>query len=96
MKHDIPPETLNSNIEFCIDEYVRLEKHREMLRDRWFCGLPIEQVAEKYGISVTAAKDVIYGIGDTILLRAAKMETVSHNPVHRMMLFFTKWASKTK
>lgn len=74
MKHDIPEETLNKNIEYCIDQYVRLIKHREMLRDKWFIGLTISQVAEKYDLSDTATKEVIYGIGDKILLRASKMK----------------------
>ena len=74
MTHDIPDDTLNSNIEYCIDEYVRLTRHREMLRDKWFGGLSLEQVAEKYGISVTATKTVIYDTGDKILLRASKMK----------------------
>ena len=74
MKHEIPEETLNKNIEYCIDQYVRLIKHREMLRDKWFFGLSLEQVAEKHGLSVTATKDVIYGTGDKILLRASKMK----------------------
>ena len=74
MKHDIPEETLNKNIEYCIDQYVRLIKHREMLRDKRFYGLSIEQVAAKYKLSSTATKDVIYGTGDKILLRASKMK----------------------
>lgn len=74
MKHDIDEDTLNSNIEYCINEYVRLMRHRDMLRDKWFIGLSLEQVAEKYGISVTAAKSVIYDIGDKILFRASTMK----------------------
>ena len=74
MTHSIPEDVLNSNIEYCINEYVRLTRHRDMLRDKWFEGLTLEQIAEKYDISTTATKDVIYGIGDKILLRAAKMK----------------------
>lgn len=74
MQHDIPADTLNRNINYCIDEYVRLIKHRDMLRDKWFYGLTISQIAEKYGISDTAVKSVIYDIGDEILLRASKMK----------------------
>ena len=94
--HTIPTETLNSNIEFCIDEYVRLVKHREMLRDKWFGGLSLEQVAAKHGLSVTATKEVIYGIGDTILLRASKMDSISHNPMNRVFLALTSWLTKQK
>lgn len=74
MTHKIPPKTLNTNINYCIDEYVRLYEHRDMLREFWFCGLTIEQIAEKHKIGVTTAKDVLYGIGDDILLMASEMK----------------------
>lgn len=59
----------NSDIEHCISEYVRLVKHREMLRDKWFHGLSLEAISEKYDISLTATKNIVYGIGDKVLLR---------------------------
>jgi hypothetical protein len=40
-----------------------------MLRDKWFNGLSLEAIAEKYDISLTATKNIIYGIGDKVLLR---------------------------
>lgn len=73
MTHDIPPDTLNSNINYCIDEYVRLVEHREMLRDKWFYGKTFEKIAEDHKISVQRAKDIIYNIGDPILIRASNM-----------------------
>lgn len=73
MTHDIPAETLNSNINYCIDEYVRLEIHREMLRDKWFRGMSFEALAEKYHVTPQTAKNVIYDIGDKILIRASEM-----------------------
>ena len=73
MTHEIHPETLNSNIEYCINEYVRLEDHRNMLRDKWFKGKTFEQLAQDYGISVQTAKNVVYDIGDKILIRASNM-----------------------
>jgi len=71
--HDIPAETLNSNIEYCINEYVRLIDHREMLRDKWFRGLTFEKIASNHGVTTQTVKNVIYGIGDDILIRASKM-----------------------
>lgn len=44
-----------------------------MLRDKWFVGLTLEQIAEKYEISDTQTKNIIYGIGDKILLKAEKL-----------------------
>lgn len=73
MSHKIPENVTNSNLNFCINEYVRLEKHRDMLRDKWFIGLTLEQIAEKYKISDTQTKNIIYGIGDRVLLKASKM-----------------------
>ena len=73
MSHKIPENVTNSNLNFCINEYVRLEKHRDMLRDKWFMGLTLEQIAEKYEISDTQTKNIIYGVGDRVLLKASKM-----------------------
>lgn len=73
MSHKIPEDVTNTSINFCINEYVRVEKHRDMLRDKWFLGLTLEQIAEKYDISDTQTKNIIYGIGDKVLLKAAKM-----------------------
>lgn len=73
MSHKIPESVTNSNIRYCIEEYVRLDAHKEMLRDKWFKGMTLEQIAEKYSISDTQTKNIIYGIGDKILLKAAKM-----------------------
>ena len=73
MSHKIPDNVTNTKLNFCINEYVRIEKHKDMLRDKWFMGLTLEQIAEKYDISETQTKNIIYGIGDKVLLKAAKM-----------------------
>lgn len=69
----IDKETLNSNIEYCIDEYVRLYEHRTILREKWFEGLTIEQIAEKHKLSETRVKTILYKQGDDVLIRASKM-----------------------
>lgn len=69
----IDEDTLNSAIEYCIDEYVRLIEHRQMLREFWFEGYTIAGIAEKHKKSETSVKDVLYKIGDQILLRADKL-----------------------
>lgn len=71
--HEIDENILNSNIEYCIDEYVRLYEHREMLREKWFSGMTLEQIADKHKISLTSVKKIIYSIGDKVLVRASKM-----------------------
>lgn len=69
----IDDDILNSAIEYCIDEYVRLIEHREMLREFWFHGMTIAGIAEKHNISETSVKKVLYNTGDKILLRADKI-----------------------
>lgn len=73
MSHKIPDHITNTNLIYCIDEFVRIERHREMLKDKWFVGLTLEQIADKYYLSDTQTKNIIYGIGDKVLLKAAKM-----------------------
>ena len=65
---DIP----NSRINHCIDEYVRLIEHREMLREKWFYGKTLEEIAEDHNLSVTQVKNIIYKQGDKVLIRASK------------------------
>lgn len=69
----IDPETLNSKIEYCIDEYVRLIEHRDILREHWFEGKSINGLATDHKMSETSIKKVLYDIGDSILIRALKM-----------------------
>lgn len=71
-KMKIPEDTLNSCINYCLDEYVRLTEHRSILRDHWFEGKSTKELADKYKKSETAIKEV-FRLGDRILLRAAKM-----------------------
>lgn len=71
--HDIPDDTLNSRLEYCIDEYVRKRTHRDILRDKWFGDYSLEEIAERHKMSVTNVKNVLYTTGDKIILRAYKM-----------------------
>lgn len=71
MTHTIPEDTLNSDLTYCINEYVRSVEHRKMLRDWWFHGATLESLGADYHLSLTAVKKVVYGIGDPILLRAS-------------------------
>ena len=71
--HDISDDIKNSDIEKCIDEYVRLIEHRAILRERWFEGASLEELAERHNKSLTVIKRIIYSTGDKILLKASKM-----------------------
>lgn len=73
MKHDIPEGTLNSRLEYCIDEYVRKYAHREILREKWFEDYTLEEIAEKHKMSVTNVKRIIYTEGDKIIVKAHEL-----------------------
>jgi Mor family transcriptional regulator len=46
-----------------------------MLRDKWFNGYSFTELANKYQVSDQTVKNVIYGIGDDILIRASNMKS---------------------
>ena len=69
----IEDDVRNSDIEYCINEYVRPIEHREILYKHWFSRKTIGELSEEYGLSETAIRKILYGIGDKVLLRALKM-----------------------
>ena len=73
MTHEIDENISNSTLNYCIDEYVRIKVHRDMLREKWFEGKTLEEIAEIHGLSVTRTKQIIYDYGDKILKRALEM-----------------------
>lgn len=73
MKHKIPNEVRNSDIIYCINEYVRIELYQQMLKDKWFGYLTIEEISGKYHISETSVKKIIYGVGDAVILKALEL-----------------------
>lgn len=75
MTHEIPDFVRNSAVELCIDEYVRLERDRELLRDHWFRGLSFKALAQKYDIAENTVKNIIYGPGERVLRLAEKIST---------------------
>lgn len=50
----------NSEVEKAIDEYVHNSTYRLILKDRYINGLTYEELAEKYGYSVTHIKNIVY------------------------------------
>lgn len=71
--HSISEDIKNSDIEYCIREYVRPVEYREILSKHWFERMTISELAAEYHISDSAVKKIIYNLGDKILLRASKM-----------------------
>ena len=72
--HTVPDSVRNSDIEYCIDEYVRQTEYRDILREHWFHGATLEALAQDHDKSLTAIKNIIYNIGDKVLLKADKMK----------------------
>lgn len=69
MKHTIPDYATNEAVNAAIDSYVRLERDRDILRDHWFGGLSFMKLSEKYDLSLTAIKKIVYKQGDRVLLK---------------------------
>lgn len=69
LTHQIPENARNSELMMLIDEFVRLERDRQILKDHWFGGRTFEQIAGENHLSINATKNIIYGIGDKILLK---------------------------
>ncbi len=73
MTHEIPEHIKNSELIFCIDEFVRNERDRKILKLKWFNGYTIEKLASEYQLSETKIKSIVYDIGDEILLKACEL-----------------------
>jgi len=69
----VSEDTLNSDIEYCIDEYVRKIENRNILREHWFQGKTLQEIAADHNKSLDSIKRIIYDIGDKILIKANKM-----------------------
>ena len=72
---DVSEDVKNSDIEYCIDEYVRPIEHRDILRECWFHKRSFEQLAEAHKVSVATIKRIMHEDGDRALLKATKMTT---------------------
>ena len=43
-----------------IDDWIFNQKHRDIIKDRLLDGIPFEPLAEKYNLSVTQVKHIVY------------------------------------
>lgn len=68
MEHKIPERARNTEVINAIDEYVRLERDRNVLKKHWFGGYSFERLAEEYDVSVNLIKKIIYTNGDKVIL----------------------------
>ena len=50
----------NSEIDFLIDQWIRSERDRAILKDRLINGMTFERLAEKHDMSVRQTKNIVY------------------------------------
>lgn len=50
----------NSQIEQIIDEHIHSQRDRDLLKSRLIDGLTFEKLAEKYELSVSQVKNIVY------------------------------------
>ena len=62
----------NSKIVEATCEYVKGTQNREIILDRYIELLTFEQLAEKYDLSVSTVKRIVYKYGDKVLIEAEK------------------------
>lgn len=59
-----------SEISALIDEWILNERNREILKRRFCDGISFERLAEKFELSVTQVKGIVYKSRDIILKHA--------------------------
>ena len=50
----------NSEVCYLIDQWIRNERDRSILKDRLINGLTFERLAEKHDMSVRQTKNIVY------------------------------------
>ena len=50
----------NSELNYLIDQWIRSERDRAILKDRLVNGLTFERLAEKHDMSVRQTKNIVY------------------------------------
>ena len=58
----------NSEIEHFIDEYVRSERDRKILKRRMIDGITYEALSEEFDMSVRQIKNIVYRCQDNVLI----------------------------
>ena len=59
----------NSEIDYLIDQWIRSERDRAILKDRLINGLTFERLAEKHDISVRQTKNIVYRSMEKLVTR---------------------------
>ena len=57
----------NSEIDYLIDQWIRNERDRVILKDRLINGMTFERLAEKHGMSVRQIQNIVYKSMDRLV-----------------------------
>ena len=57
----------NSEIDYLIDQWIRNERDRAILKDRLINGMTFERLAEKYDMSVRQIQNIVYKSMDRLV-----------------------------
>ena len=59
----------NSELSYLIDQWIRSERDRAILKDRLINGLTFERLAEKHDMSVRQTKNIVYRSMEKLVTR---------------------------
>ena len=59
----------NSELSYLIDQWIRSERDRAILKDRLINGLTFERHAEKHDMSVRQTKNIVYRSMEKLVTR---------------------------
>lgn len=59
----------NSELNYLIDQWIRSERDRAILKDRLINGLTFERLAEKHDMSVRQTKNIVYRSMEKLVTR---------------------------
>ena len=59
----------NSELSYLIDQWIRSERDRTILKDRLINGLTFERLAEKHDMSVRQTKNIVYKSMEILVTR---------------------------
>ena len=78
MDHKIPADAMNSWVRFCVDEFVRDEKHKTILLKKWYDKATFDSLAKEFNYTTEWIKDIVYGEGDQILIKALELTKLNN------------------
>lgn len=62
-------DVTNSELVYLIDQWIRSERDRAILKDRLINGMTFERLAEKHDMSVRQTKNIVYKSMEKLVAR---------------------------